>query len=239
MPNGRPSPKPTRNRLLAALPREDYERLEAKLEPVSLDLKQPLYEPGVPIEHVYFPSACVISLLMDVGDGGMIEVGTTGNEGVVGLPVFLGADEMPGRALCQIPGDAFRMEAGAFREEADRPGRLRELLLRYTQALFNLVAQTAACNRGHSVEERCARWLLITQDRVESDRFPMTQEFMGQMLGVRRATVNVAAGMLQKAGFIAYTRGRIRVLDRPGLESAACECYGRIRAEFDRLLGPR
>jgi CRP-like cAMP-binding protein len=155
---------------------------------------------------------------------------------MVGLPVFLGADEMPSRTLCQIAGEALRMDSATFREEAGRMGSLHRLLLRYTQAMLNSLAQTAACNRAHSVEERCARWLLITQDRIGSDRFPLTQEFMGQMLGVRRATVNVAAGMLHKAGFIAYTRGRITVLDREGLESAACECYRLIRSEFDRLV---
>jgi CRP-like cAMP-binding protein len=239
MPDGKPAPKPAQNRLLAALPREDHSRLVERLEPIPLEFKQPLHEPGVPIEHVYFPTSGIVSLVVDVEGDGPIEVATIGNEGLVGVPVFLGADTMPGRSLCQIPGDALRTEARAFKEEADRPGPFRDLLLRYTQALFNLVAQTAACTRAHSVEERCARWLLITQDRIGSDRFPLTQEFMGQMLGVRRATVNVAAGMLQKAGFITYTRGRITVLDRAGLETAACECYHILRQEFDRLLGAR
>jgi CRP-like cAMP-binding protein len=237
MPTPRPAPKPVGNRLLAALPSAYHERLAPKLEPVRLGFKQPLYEPHVPIEHVYFPTNGIVSLLTVLEDGGPIEVGTVGNEGMAGLPVFLGADAIPGRALCQIPGEALRLEARVLKDEVRRDGPLLSLLHRYTLALFTQVAQTAACNRTHSVEERCARWLLMTQDRVGTDRFPLTQEFMAQMLGVRRATVNVAAGMLQKAGFITYTRGRITVLDRPGLESASCECYAVIKGEFDRLLG--
>jgi CRP-like cAMP-binding protein len=226
------------NRLLRALPQKDYERLAAKLERVTLGFKQVVYEPNAPIGHVYFPLSGVISLLTVMDEGGPVEVATVGREGMVGLPVFLGDGEVPGRAFAQIAGDALRMEADDFRAEARHPGPLQRLLLRYTQALLTQVAQSAACNRLHSVEERCARWLLQTQDRVRADQFPLTQEFMAQMLGVRRATVNVAAGILQKAGFITYTRGRITILDRPGLESASCECYAIIKADSTRLLGP-
>jgi CRP-like cAMP-binding protein len=231
------SPKPAQNRLLAVLPGEQVERLEPKLEAVALDFKQLLYEPGKPIEHVYFPTSCVASLVTVVDGGQPIEIATVGREGMVGLPVFLEADEVPGRGFIQVAGGALRMDAREFKEETRRGGALTNLLLRYTQALFNQVAQSAACNRAHAVEERCARWLLMTHDRVGQDQFFLTQEFMGHMLGVRRATVNVAAGMLQKAGFITYTRGRITVLDRKGLESASCECYAIIKKETDRLFG--
>jgi CRP-like cAMP-binding protein len=233
-----PEPKPAQNRLLAALPAKDFKRLEPRLERVPLEFKQPLYNSGEPIRHVYFPTSGVASLVNIMSGGQQVEIAVVGREGMVGLPVFLEAGEIPGRAFCQVPGDAMRMGAEPFQEEAKRGGKLTNLLLRYTQALFNQVAQSAACNRAHSVDERCARWLLQTQDRVGQDQFPVTQEFMAQMLGVRRATVNVAAGILQKAGFITYTRGWITVLDRPGLESASCECYAIIKAEFDRLLGP-
>jgi CRP-like cAMP-binding protein len=231
-------PKPARNRLLAALPAKDLKRLKPKLERVTLEFKQSLYEPGEPIRNVYFPTSGVASLVTVMNGDQPVEIATVGHEGMVGLPVFLEAGETPGRAFCQIAGAALRMEAEGFKLEARRGGSLTNLLLRYTQTLFNQVAQSAACNRTHTVEERCARWLLQTQDRVGEDQFPLTQEFMAMMLGVRRATVNVAAGILQRAGFITYTRGRITVLDRPGLESASCECYLVIKAESDRLLGP-
>jgi CRP-like cAMP-binding protein len=239
MPNPKSLAKPPQNRLLSALPRRECARLAAVLEPISLSFKEPIYDSGVSIRHVVFPTSGIVSLVTDVDEESTVEVATVGNEGMVGLPVFLGANSMPGRALCQIPGDGLRMDARAFKKEADRPGKLRQLLLLYTQATLNFIAQTAACNRVHSVEERCARWLLISQDRVGTNRIPLTQEFMGQMLGVRRATVNVAAGMLHKAGLIRYARGRITVLDRRGLEKSACECYRKIRAEFDRLFGTR
>jgi CRP-like cAMP-binding protein len=230
--------KSAQNRILAALPPKELKRLEPKVEAVSLEFKQPVYEPGEPIRHVYFPTSGVVSLVTVMSDDQPVEIATVGREGMVGLPVFLEAGEIPGRAFCQVPGAALRMEAEAFKVEAQWGGGLTSLLLRYTQALFNQVAQSAACNRTHTVEERCARWLLMTQDRVGEDRFPLTQEFMAMMLGVRRATVNVAAGILQRAGFITYMRGRITVLDRPGLESASCECYAKVQSEFDRLLKP-
>ena len=166
-----------------------------------------------------------------------MEMATIGREGMVGLPIFLEADTMPSRAFGQVPGGALRITAAAFTEEIKRNGPLVRVLNRYTLALFNQVAQTTACNRVHLLEQRCARWLLQTHDRVASDQFLLTQEFLAQMLGVRRSGVSAAAGLLQKAGLIRYARGRITVLDRPGLESAACECYGVIKREFDRLLG--
>jgi CRP-like cAMP-binding protein len=225
------------NRLLAALPAHEYERLRPHLERTSLGIKESLYEANQPISSVYFPCNVVISLLTVMEDGAAVEVGTIGNEGMVGLPIVLGTETFPGKAFCQIPGAAMRMEAQqAFREEIRRDGPLQDLVRRYTHTLFTQVAQSAACNRLHSIEERCARWLLMAHDRVGADEFALTQEFLSQMLGVRRPSVSIAAGMLQKAGFIRYRRGKIAVLDRPGLESASCECYQVIRQEFDRLF---
>jgi CRP-like cAMP-binding protein len=225
------------NRLLDSLPRPDLERLRPHLEAVSVGVKHVVYEPNGPIKHVYFPINCVISLVTYLEDGASVEMATIGLEGMVGLPIFLGTDTMPSRAFGQVPGDALRITAAAFTEEIERNGPLVQVLNRYTQALFNQVAQTTACNRVHLVEQRCARWLLQTHDRVGSDQFSLTQEFLAQMLGVRRTGVSAAAGLLQKAGLIRYARGRITVLDRPGLESAACECYRVIKREFDRLIG--
>jgi CRP-like cAMP-binding protein len=165
-----------------------------------------------------------------------VEVGTVGNEGMLGLPVFLGADSSPGAAFCQVPGRALRMPAEALRAAASVEGPLRDLLQRYAQALMDQIAQSAACNRAHSTEERLCRWLLMTHDRVGADRFPLTQEFLGQMLGVRRAGVSATASILQRAGFIRYSRGTITITDRAGLESASCGCYRVVRDEFDRLL---
>jgi CRP-like cAMP-binding protein len=226
-----------RNRIVECLPEADRARLGVRLEPVRLELTQVLYEANRPIDRVYFPLTAVASLLTVMEDGAVVEVGTVGNEGMVGLPVFLGSGSIPGRAVSQIPGDALSMPAAAFREEANAGGALQRLLQRYTQGLFNMIAQGAACNRLHPMEERCARWLLMTHDRVEADEIPLTHEFLSQMLGVRRATVTVALGMLQKAGLIRSQRGRVAVLDRPGLEAASCECYRIVRDEFDRLLG--
>ena len=226
-----------RNRLLAALPTEERARLLEKLEPVSLRLKEIVYDVNQPISHVYFPNTGVFSLLTIMQDGAAVEVGTVGNEGMVGLPVFLGADSTPSQAFSQIPGESLRMATDVFKAEVANDGPLPGLLNRYTQGLFNQLAQSAACNRLHSTEERLARWLLMTHDRVGQETFPLTHEFMAHMLGVRRATVTVAAGMLQQAGLIRYSRGRISIVDRPGLEAASCECYEITRAEFERLLG--
>lgn len=225
-----------RNRLLASLPSDVYERVAGQVEHMRGNLKLISYEPDQPIDHVYFMHSGVASLVTIMEDGSSAEVATVGNEGFVGVPVVLDAERMPGRALIQIPGEMSRLPAAILKEEMDRSSTLRSLLLRYTQALLNQVAQSAACNRLHSIEERCARWLLMTHDRVEADEFPLTQEFLSQMLGVRRPSVTVVASMLQKAGLIRYTRGSIRVTDRDGLEKASCECYRIIRAEFDRLV---
>jgi CRP-like cAMP-binding protein len=225
------------NRLLAALPREEYERLLPQMEVVSLEFKQILYEMNQPIESVYFHRSGVTSLVALMEDGSVVELATVGNEGMVGLPVFLGAETTSIRALTQVPGEGVRMKAELLREEVRRDGALHDLLHRYTQALFHQIARGAACSRVHSVEQQCARWLLMTHDRVDADEFLLTQEFLSQMLGVRRASVNAVARILQKAGLIRYRRGKITILDRQGLEAASCECYRIISEEFTRLLG--
>lgn len=225
------------NRLLQALPRREYQRLLPDLEPVSLAAGQSIYEPNQAIPHVYFVQSGVISLVSRMEDRTVVEVATVGNEGMVGLPVFLGSDTIPLQAFVQIPGAALRMRSGRLREEAGNGNGLTALLQRYTQTLFVQVAQGAACNRVHSIEERCARWLLTTHDRVGADQFPLTQQFLAQMLGVRRAVVNRAARALQQEGLIRYRRGTMTILDRAGLEAAACECYAIIREEYARLFG--
>ena len=224
------------NKLLAGLPQGEYERLLPNLETIPLLLKQILYQPYEPIKYVYFPNSGVISLLNVMEDGGAIEVATIGNEGMVGIPILLGADQVPAETFVQVPGEALRMTVGVFKREVTPGSPLHTLLLRYTQTLINQIAQSAACNRLHTLEERACRWLLLTQDRVDSDEFPMTQEFLSHMLGVRRASVSEVATMLQKAGLISYHRGKITILDRKGLESASCECYQIVKQEYIRLL---
>lgn len=229
---------PGENRLLAALPDAVLDRLRPRLEETALGLKQVLYEADRPIEHVYFPRTGVVSLVIAMADGLMVEVGTVGNEGMVGTPVFLGAEKSPTKAFAQVPGEALRMRAEDFREEIGSGGPLPDLIRRYTQAMVNQISQSVACNHLHSVQERMCRWLLMTHDRVGADEFSLTQEFLAEMLGVRRPSVTVVAGILQQAGLIRYHRGRVTVLDRAGLEAASCECYRVVRREYDRLLGP-
>jgi CRP-like cAMP-binding protein len=231
-----PIPAP-RNRLLAALPPNDLARLWPGLEAVELPLLQVLHAPGTPINAVYFPENGYVSMLAYLEDGDAAEVGLTGREGFVGLPVLLGAEGDDIEAMVQSPGTALRMDARAFREELERIPALRTLLLRYALVHHGQVARTAACNGRHHTDQRLARWLLMAHDRTEGDGFPMTHEFLSLMLGVRRAGITVAAGQLQKAGFIRYERGRMEVTDRPGLESVACECYGMVRRASDRLFG--
>jgi CRP-like cAMP-binding protein len=226
-----------KNRLLASLPGREFERLQPYLEPVFLDRKQELYQPNLPIEFVYFPLEGVCSLLSLSSEGDLIEVATVGNEGMVGLPIFLGVKQIPGLSMCQVPGNALRMRAKDVQTQISHDTALYEVLQRYTQALFNLIAQSALCNRMHSIEQRCCRWLLLTHDRVETDEFSLTHEFLSQMLGVRRAGVSEVAARLQNAGFISYRHGKISILDRAGLEATSCECYELIKAEFDRLIG--
>jgi CRP-like cAMP-binding protein len=225
------------NRLLAALPDNERQRLAAHLELVELTLRQPLYEPGKPIEHVFFPIDAVLSVLAVMDDGQAVEVATVGNEGMVGIPVFLGVSTSPGLAFCQLAGKSWRMPAGAFRELANSAGAFQQVLQRYTYAFFTQLSQGSACNRLHHMDQRLARWLLLTHDRVGRDQFLLTQEFMAQMLGVRRATVTEAAGRLQQAGLLTYSRGILTIADRKGLEAAACECYRIISDEHARLIG--
>jgi CRP-like cAMP-binding protein len=237
MPRPRKSVEPAGNRLLDLLPVEDYERLRPQLEAVPLGVKELMCETDEPIPHVYFPTGGVISLVTPLAEGAAVELATVGREGMVGLAVFLGADTMPSRACVQVPGEALRMGAGAFRAEVWRGGALVRLLNRYAHAFFHQAALALACNGVHPAERRCARTLLQTQDRVGADQFLLTQEFLAQMMGVRRPRASEAAGVLREAGLIRYARGRMTILDRPGLESASCECYGVIEREFDRLLG--
>jgi CRP-like cAMP-binding protein len=224
------------NRLLASLPPEFGREIAPDMEKVKLDLKQSVYEPLQPIEHVYFPTDGVISMLAEIEEETSIEVATVGREGMVGLPLFLGATVTPGRSFSQIPGAAYRMTAAAFQRAIASDGPLTRRLHRYTQALMIQISQGTACNRIHSIEQRCARWLLLTRDRVGADEFLLTQEFLGQMLGVRRATVSEVAGRMQEAGFITYSRGVIRICNREGLESVSCRCYAVIRDEYERML---
>jgi CRP-like cAMP-binding protein len=203
---------------------------------VRLDVPRPVHEANEPISHVYFPLSGVVSLTRQMDGGDVVEVGLVGREGVVGLPVCLGAGASPFRAFAQVGGEGRRVAVAAFREVAAHGDGLRDVLLRYTHVVLTQTAQGAACNRQHPVEQRLARWLLMTHDRAGEDRFPLTHEFLGTMLGVRRASVTVAAGMLQQAGLVRYHRGLITVLDRPGLEAAACDCYRLIRAEHERVL---
>jgi CRP-like cAMP-binding protein len=227
------------NRLLRALSLPMLERLLPQLEPVTLGLKDLLVVRDEPIPFVYFPLAGVVSLVSTLAAGASVEVATVGNEGLVGLSRFLRADSMPFTALVQVPGEGVRLQAEAFDRLLDEtPSEFSQLLHRYTQALFNQVAQHVVCNRTHPIAQRCARWLLLTHDRVGGTEFLLTQEFLGQMLGVRRASVTEVAGRLQQAGLIRYRRGIIHALDRAGLEAASCECYNIIKQEYDRLLGP-
>lgn len=224
------------NRLLDALPEALFELLAPHLEQVRLDVRDPVAAPGQPYEYVYFPQDCIISVVNDMRDGGTVETGTIGNEGVAGLPALLDSVTSERRMFGQVPGSAQRARSEVVAELVERERALRRLINRYSQAYLSQVAQGAACNRLHGIEQRCARWLLLTQDRVGRDDFSLKQEFLAEMLGVRRAGVSVAASTLQHAALIRYSRGIVHVLDREGLEAASCECYGVIRAQFDRLL---
>jgi CRP-like cAMP-binding protein len=230
----------TRNRILAALPSDEFAQIAPRLDRLYLAPRDVLFDVNKPIEHVYFPESCVASIIGLTADGSAVETATIGDEGVVGLPVFHGTDRTTLQAFCQVPGEAVRMPVDVFRAEIARSEKLTRLLHLYSQALLTLIAQSSACNRLHSMQQRCARWLLHTHDRVGYARgvheFSLTQQFLSQMLGVRRATVSQAMSALQETGGIAYEMGRIRVLDRARLEASACECYGIVRSEFDRLL---
>jgi CRP-like cAMP-binding protein len=226
----------TGNRLLDALPADDRERLVRQGTDASLERGQLLVERNQPVASVFFPISAVASYLIDLQDGASVEMATTGREGVVGVSRFLEIDEGLARAICQVPGRALRVDGDAFEMEIERSPTLVRLLQGYLHAFMGLMGQTVACNRVHTIEQRCARWLLMTQDRTDSSDIPLTQEFLAYMLGVRRQSVTEAAGRLQKSGLIRYRRGNITIVDRRGLEGAACECYGVIAAGFERLL---
>jgi CRP-like cAMP-binding protein len=225
-----------RNLLLRTLEPEAYERIMREVEPLELPHKQVLWPRGAPIRSVYFPQSAVISLVLPSGDERAVEAATVGNEGVVGVPIALGVESTTMIAMSQVSGAALRMAVGSFREFLREDSEFRFRVLAYAHTLLELTAQSIACNQGHELSERCARWLLMTHDRVGQGVFVLTQEFLAMMLGVRRASVTVAAGMLQQAGFIRYSRGRVEVLDRDGLERAACECYRIITDSYARSL---
>jgi CRP-like cAMP-binding protein len=227
---------PKQNHLLAALPREEFERLSSQLELVAMPLGEVLYEAGGRLRHVYFPTTSIVSLLYVMADGASAEIAVVGNEGILGISLFMGGETTPSRAVVQSAGYGYRLKAKLLKQEFARGGPVMRLLLRYTQALITQMAQTAVCNRHHSVEQQLCRWLLLSLDRLSTFELTMTQELIANMLGVRREGVTEAAGKLQRAGLIRYKRGRITVLDRPGLEQEVCECYAVVQKEFDRLL---
>ena len=232
-----PSPHfPLQNHLLAALPAADFKRLAPDLELVPLVLGDVIYESGGRQQYVYFPTTGIVSLLYVLENGSSAEIAVVGNEGMVGIALFMGGDTTPGRAVVQSAGFGYRLKAQLLKDEFKRAGPVMYLLLRYTQALITLMTQTAVCNRHHTVEQQLCRWLLLSLDRLPSESLSMTQELIANMLGVRREGVTEAAGKLQREGLIRYSRGRIEVLDRPGLEKSVCECYAVVKREFDRLL---
>ncbi|HEV7860006.1 MAG TPA: Crp/Fnr family transcriptional regulator [Pyrinomonadaceae bacterium] len=226
-----------KNWILAALPPDEYERLSPHMEYVQLPHGQVLIEHGEPILFVYFPNDALISLVTQLSDGATVEAGVAGREGMVGLPVVLGGDSTPMQSVVQIPGTAIKIKARVIRDAFNRGGALHSRLLGYAHALFVEVAQSAACNAHHHLDERLARWLLTSSDAVEAEELPLTQEFIATMMGVRRAGVTCAALTLREAGLIIYNRGHIKILDRDGLEAAACECYRAIKAQFKTLMG--
>jgi CRP-like cAMP-binding protein len=234
--NQQGKPHPRQNHLLAALPPAEYERLFPQLELVDLPLGKIIYESGHTLDKVYFPSTSIISLLNVLESGASAEIAVVGKEGIVGIALFMGGVSMPSRALVQSAGQAYRLNGHVFMQEFNRSPAFQHLLMRYTMALISQMSQTAVCNRHHTVDQQLCRWLLLSLDRLESNELLMTQELIADMLGVRREGVTEAAGNLQKAGLINYSRGRITVLDRPGLEKRVCECYEVVRREFARLL---
>jgi CRP-like cAMP-binding protein len=229
-------PDPRTNRLLAALPNPEWQRWLPQLEQVEMPLGQVLYESGTTLRHVYFPTTAIVSLLYVMENGASAEIAVVGNEGIVGISLFMGGGSTPSRAVVQSAGAGFRLRAKAIKEEFSRSGPVMHLMLRYTQALITQMAQTAACNRHHSLDQQLCRWLLLSLDRLQGSELVMTQELIANMLGVRREGVTEGALKLQAAGLIRYARGRISVLDRAGLEERTCECYAVVKKEYDRLL---
>jgi CRP-like cAMP-binding protein len=228
-----------KNRLLAALPEAEWHRWQPQLELVEMPLGEVLYESGGTLSHVYFPTTAIVSLLYVMENGASAEIAVVGKEGLVGISLFMGGESTPSRAVVQSAGQGIRLEARSMKNEFNRAGPALHLLLRYTQALITQMAQTAVCNRHHSVDQQLCRWLLLSLDRLEGDELVMTQELIANMLGVRREGVTEAALSLQQAGLIRYARGHITVLDRAGLEKRTCECYAVVKKEYDRLLPPK
>jgi len=227
---------PRRNQLLAALPASDYERLIPHLEPIPMKLGEVLYESGTQLRYVYFPTTSIVSLLYVMEDGASAEIAVVGNEGILGISLFMGGETTPSRAVVQSAGHGYRLKAQLLKNEFGRFGLMMHLLLRYTQALITQMSQTAVCNRHHSIDQQLCRWLLLSLDRLQSNTLSMTQELIANMLGVRREGVTEGALRLQRAGLISYARGHISVLDRQGLEGRSCECYAVVKKEYDRLL---
>ncbi len=235
----RPASETRGNRLLDALPDAEWNRWLPALEPVDLPLGKVLYESGSTMKSVYFPTTAIVSLLYVMEDGASAEIAVVGNEGIVGIALFMGGESTPSRAVVQSAGKGLKLSAQVLMQEFNRGGPVMHLLLRYTQALITQMAQTAVCSRHHSLDQQLCRWLLLSLDRLSSDELVMTQELIANMLGVRREGVTAAAGLLQKAGLIRYARGHIAVLDRAGLEQRTCECYAVVKKEYDRLLPQR
>ncbi len=227
---------PRKNQLLAALPGDEWERWRQRLEPVEMPLGEVLYESGRTLGYVYFPTTSIVSLLYVMQNGASAEIAVVGHEGLVGISLFMGGGSTPSRAVVQSAGKGYRLLAKSMKDEFDRAGPVMHLLLRYTQALITQMTQTAVCNRHHSLDQQLCRWLLLSLDRLEGSELRMTQDLIANMLGVRREGVTENALKLQAAGLIKYARGRISVLDRPGLERRSCECYAVVKREYDRLL---
>jgi CRP-like cAMP-binding protein len=232
------SPDPRKNHLLAALPQTEFQHWLPELEFVDMRLGEVLYESGATLAHVYFPITAIISLLYVMQSGASAEIAVVGNEGILGISLFMGGQSTPSRAVVQSAGQGFRLKARLMKDEFDRAGPVLHLLLRYTQALITQMSQTAVCNRHHSLDQQLCRWLLLSLDRLPGNELVMTQELIANMLGVRREGVTEGALNLQKAGLIRYARGHITVLDRGGLEKRSCECYAVVKSEYDRLLPP-
>jgi CRP-like cAMP-binding protein len=226
-----------KNHLLAALPAAEFNRIRPSLEPVALALGDVIYESGEQLDHIYFPTTAIISLLYIMENGSTAEIGMSGNDGLVGIALYMGGSTTPSRAVVQSAGVGFRMPSRALNDEFSRGGVFQKILLRYTQSLMTQISQTAVCNRLHSVEHQLCRWLLINHDLLQSNKLIMTHDLIANMLGVRREGVSIAAGHLQKQGLIEYVRGTITMLDRKALERAACECYQVVKDEYERLLG--
>lgn len=233
------NPDPRGNQLLAALPEAEWQRWSPQLEAIEMPLGQVLHESGSKMSHVYFPTTAIVSLLYVMENGASAEIAVVGNEGIVGISLFMGGESTPSRAVVQSAGHGYRLRAGKMKDEFNRAGPVLHLLLRYTQALITQMAQTAVCNRHHTLDQQLCRWLLLSLDRLHGNKLAMTQELIANMLGVRREGVTEAASRLQDAGLISYARGLILVLDRKGLEARSCECYAVVKKEYERLLPRR